>query len=73
MYKMRKKVLYLELLVEGLPITQVFVFQGGWEHISVRGNSAERIRGPNPPPGGPSRSPALQQPATQVNGGAVCV
>ncbi|KAF7221061.1 tectonin beta-propeller repeat-containing protein 1 [Nothobranchius furzeri] len=42
---------------------------GGWENISVRGNSAEPPRGPHPlPPAGPSRSPA-----PQVNGSAVCV
>ncbi|XP_054891792.1 tectonin beta-propeller repeat-containing protein 1 [Poeciliopsis prolifica] len=46
---------------------------GGWEHISVRGNSAEPLRGPVPPPGGPSRSPAPQRPAAQVNGSALCV
>uniref|UniRef100_A0A1A8S1B8 Tectonin beta-propeller repeat-containing protein 1 n=2 Tax=Nothobranchius rachovii TaxID=451742 RepID=A0A1A8S1B8_9TELE len=42
---------------------------GGWENISVRGNSVEPPRGPHPPPpAGPSRSPA-----PQVNGSAVCV
>ncbi|XP_038125125.1 tectonin beta-propeller repeat-containing protein 1 isoform X1 [Cyprinodon tularosa] len=46
---------------------------GGWEHISVRGNSAEPLRVPHLPPSGPPRSPALQHPATQVNGSAVCV
>lgn len=46
---------------------------GGWEHISVRGNSAEAPRGPHPPPAGPSRSPAPQRPPAQVNGSAVCV
>uniref|UniRef100_A0A3Q2NRW5 Tectonin beta-propeller repeat-containing protein 1 n=1 Tax=Fundulus heteroclitus TaxID=8078 RepID=A0A3Q2NRW5_FUNHE len=46
---------------------------GGWEHISVRGNSAEPLRGPHAPPGGPPSSPAVQRPATQVNGSAVCV
>uniref|UniRef100_A0A3B5AZT0 Tectonin beta-propeller repeat-containing protein 1 n=1 Tax=Stegastes partitus TaxID=144197 RepID=A0A3B5AZT0_9TELE len=46
---------------------------GGWEHISVRGNSSEAPRGAQPPPGGPSRSPAPQRPPAQVNGSAVVV
>ncbi|XP_030592180.1 tectonin beta-propeller repeat-containing protein 1 [Archocentrus centrarchus] len=46
---------------------------GGWEHISVRGNSAEAPRGPHPPLAGPSRSPVLPQRPTQVNGNAMCV
>ncbi|XP_031727989.1 tectonin beta-propeller repeat-containing protein 1 isoform X2 [Anarrhichthys ocellatus] len=43
---------------------------GGWEHISVRGNSAEAPRAPHPPPVGAPRSPL---PPTQVNGNAVGV
>uniref|UniRef100_A0A3P9L6E1 Tectonin beta-propeller repeat-containing protein 1 n=1 Tax=Oryzias latipes TaxID=8090 RepID=A0A3P9L6E1_ORYLA len=43
---------------------------GGWEHISVRGNSVEAPRSPHPPPLGPARSPAPQR---TVNGSAVCV
>ncbi|XP_041828608.1 tectonin beta-propeller repeat-containing protein 1 isoform X1 [Melanotaenia boesemani] len=46
---------------------------GGWEHISVRGNSAEAPRAPHPPPAGPPRSPVPQRPSTQANGNAVCV
>uniref|UniRef100_A0A672G688 Tectonin beta-propeller repeat-containing protein 1 n=1 Tax=Salarias fasciatus TaxID=181472 RepID=A0A672G688_SALFA len=46
---------------------------GGWEHISVRGNSAEAPRGPHPLPAGPPRSPAPQRSPAQVNGNAVCV
>ncbi|XP_028310342.1 tectonin beta-propeller repeat-containing protein 1 isoform X2 [Gouania willdenowi] len=38
---------------------------GGWEHISVRGNSTEAPRGPQPPLPLP--------PPAQVNGNAVCV
>uniref|UniRef100_A0A7N8WVZ1 Tectonin beta-propeller repeat-containing protein 1 n=1 Tax=Mastacembelus armatus TaxID=205130 RepID=A0A7N8WVZ1_9TELE len=44
---------------------------GGWEHISVRGNSAEAPRAPYPPPAGPPRSPLPTQPRIQVNGNAV--
>uniref|UniRef100_A0A3Q1H5Y5 Tectonin beta-propeller repeat-containing protein 1 n=1 Tax=Acanthochromis polyacanthus TaxID=80966 RepID=A0A3Q1H5Y5_9TELE len=44
---------------------------GGWEHISVRGNSSE------PPPAqrspAPQQSPAPQRPPAQVNGSAVVV
>uniref|UniRef100_A0A8C3ARJ0 Tectonin beta-propeller repeat-containing protein 1 n=1 Tax=Cyclopterus lumpus TaxID=8103 RepID=A0A8C3ARJ0_CYCLU len=40
---------------------------GGWEHVSVRGNSAEAPRAPLPPPVGPPPPP------TQVNGTAVGV
>ncbi|XP_040048008.2 tectonin beta-propeller repeat-containing protein 1 [Gasterosteus aculeatus] len=43
---------------------------GGWEHISVRGNSAEAPRGPHPGPVGAPRSPL---PPAQVNGSAVGV
>ncbi|XP_053193929.1 tectonin beta-propeller repeat-containing protein 1 isoform X1 [Scomber japonicus] len=46
---------------------------GGWEHISVRGNSVEAPRAPHPPPAGSSRSPVPPQPPTQVNGNAVGV
>ncbi|XP_040918041.1 tectonin beta-propeller repeat-containing protein 1 [Toxotes jaculatrix] len=46
---------------------------GGWEHISVRGNSAEAPRAPHPPPAGPPRSPLPPRPPTQVNGNAVGV
>ncbi|KAM9745169.1 tectonin beta-propeller repeat-containing protein 1 [Menidia menidia] len=46
---------------------------GGWEHISVRGNSAEAPRGPHPPAPGSSRSPAPQRAPAQANGNAVCV
>lgn len=52
---------------------RVFDFQGGWEHISVRGNSAEAPRAPHPPPVGPPRSPLPPRPLTQVNGNAVGV
>ncbi|KAM8844684.1 tectonin beta-propeller repeat-containing protein 1 isoform 1-T2 [Spinachia spinachia] len=41
---------------------------GGWEHISVRGNSAEAPRDPHPAPVGAPRSPL---PPAQVNGSAV--
>uniref|UniRef100_A0A4W6DUX1 Tectonin beta-propeller repeat-containing protein 1 n=1 Tax=Lates calcarifer TaxID=8187 RepID=A0A4W6DUX1_LATCA len=46
---------------------------GGWEHISVRGNSAEAPRPPHPPPVGSPRSPFPMRPPTQVNGNAVGV
>ncbi|CAK6964823.1 tectonin beta-propeller repeat-containing protein 1 isoform X1 [Scomber scombrus] len=46
---------------------------GGWEHISVRGNSVEAPRAPHPPPAGSSRIPLPPQPPTQVNGNAVGV
>uniref|UniRef100_A0A3B4YU29 Tectonin beta-propeller repeat-containing protein 1 n=1 Tax=Seriola lalandi dorsalis TaxID=1841481 RepID=A0A3B4YU29_SERLL len=47
---------------------------GGWEHVSVRGNSAEAPRAPHPPPpAGPPRSPLPPRPPTQVNGNAVGV
>ncbi|XP_032392305.1 tectonin beta-propeller repeat-containing protein 1 [Etheostoma spectabile] len=46
---------------------------GGWEHISVRGNSVEPPRAPHPAPVGPPRSPLPQRPPTQVNGNAVVV
>ncbi|KAM7386786.1 hypothetical protein PAMA_009419 [Pampus argenteus] len=49
---------------------------GGWEHISVRGNSAEAPRAPYPPPLAPavsSHSPLPLRPPTQVNGNAVGV
>uniref|UniRef100_A0A665W034 Tectonin beta-propeller repeat-containing protein 1 n=1 Tax=Echeneis naucrates TaxID=173247 RepID=A0A665W034_ECHNA len=47
---------------------------GGWEHISVRGNSAEAPRAPHPLlPAGPPRSPLPPRPLTQVNGNAVGV
>ncbi|XP_068575081.1 tectonin beta-propeller repeat-containing protein 1 isoform X3 [Cebidichthys violaceus] len=46
---------------------------GGWEHISVRGNSAEAPRAPHPPPVGAPRSPLPPRPPTQVNGNAVGV
>ncbi|XP_028455900.1 tectonin beta-propeller repeat-containing protein 1 isoform X1 [Perca flavescens] len=44
---------------------------GGWEHISVRGNSVEAPRAPHPAPVGPPRSPLPPRP--QVNGNAVGV
>ncbi|KAM6913664.1 tectonin beta-propeller repeat-containing protein 1 isoform 2-T2 [Lycodopsis pacificus] len=44
---------------------------GGWEHISVRGNSAEAPRAPHPPP--PVGAPRSPLPPTQVNGNAVGV
>uniref|UniRef100_A0A3Q3GQ88 Tectonin beta-propeller repeat-containing protein 1 n=1 Tax=Labrus bergylta TaxID=56723 RepID=A0A3Q3GQ88_9LABR len=47
---------------------------GGWEHISVRGNSAEAPRAPHLPAAGPPRSPLPhQRPPAQVNGNAVGV
>ncbi|KAM9394301.1 tectonin beta-propeller repeat-containing protein 1 [Pholidichthys leucotaenia] len=46
---------------------------GGWEHISVRGNSAEAPRGPIPPLAGAPRSPVPPRAPTQANGNAVCV
>ncbi|XP_049416326.1 tectonin beta-propeller repeat-containing protein 1 [Epinephelus fuscoguttatus] len=46
---------------------------GGWEHISVRGNSAEAPRTPHPAPVGSPRSPLPPRPPTQVNGNAVGV
>uniref|UniRef100_A0A8C4GIV1 Tectonin beta-propeller repeat-containing protein 1 n=1 Tax=Dicentrarchus labrax TaxID=13489 RepID=A0A8C4GIV1_DICLA len=47
---------------------------GGWEHISVRGNSAEAPRAPHPPPIGSPRSPLPPRPPSeQVNGNAVGV
>ncbi|XP_063761048.1 tectonin beta-propeller repeat-containing protein 1 isoform X2 [Eleginops maclovinus] len=49
---------------------------GGWEHISVRGNSVEAPRAPHIPAVGPPRSPHSPlppQPPTQVNGRAVGV
>ncbi|XP_035036105.2 tectonin beta-propeller repeat-containing protein 1 isoform X3 [Hippoglossus stenolepis] len=46
---------------------------GGWEHISVRGNSAEAPRAPHPPPAGPPRSPLPPRPPTQANGNVVGV
>ncbi|KAJ4932313.1 hypothetical protein JOQ06_010737 [Pogonophryne albipinna] len=47
-----------------------FGIGGGWEHISVRGNSVEAPRAPHVPAVGPPRSPL---PPTQVNGSAVGV
>lgn len=44
--------------------------QGGWEHISVRGNSVEAPRARPPPPVASSRSPLPPQRQTQVNGNA---
>ncbi|XP_029013635.1 tectonin beta-propeller repeat-containing protein 1 isoform X2 [Betta splendens] len=46
---------------------------GGWEHISVRGNSSEAPRAPHPATAGPPRSPAPLRPLTQPNGNAVSV
>ncbi|KAL6102846.1 tecpr1 [Pungitius sinensis] len=46
---------------------------GGWEHISVRGNSAEAPRGPHPAPVGAPRSPLPPRRPAQVNGSAVGV
>ncbi|KAM4597892.1 tectonin beta-propeller repeat-containing protein 1 [Polymixia lowei] len=46
---------------------------GGWEHISVRGNSTEAPRHPQPAPAGTPRSPVTPRPQTQVNGNAVGV
>lgn len=57
------------------PFPYLFVFdhQGGWEHISVRGNSAEAPRAPYPSTAGHPRSPGPPQPPTQANGNAVGV
>ncbi|XP_075880246.1 tectonin beta-propeller repeat-containing protein 1 [Nelusetta ayraudi] len=44
---------------------------GGWEHISVRGNSVEAPRVPHTPAPGPAQSPLPQRAATQANGSAV--
>ncbi|KAM6957068.1 tectonin beta-propeller repeat-containing protein 1 [Aplochiton taeniatus] len=50
---------------------------GGWEHISVRGNSTEAPRAPHPVPAllpsGAPRSPLPARPPAQVNGNAVVV
>uniref|UniRef100_UPI003AAC6F0C tectonin beta-propeller repeat-containing protein 1 n=1 Tax=Centroberyx gerrardi TaxID=166262 RepID=UPI003AAC6F0C len=46
---------------------------GGWEHLSVRGNSTEAPRPPHPAPAGLPRSPLPSRPNTQVNGNAVGV
>ncbi|XP_033998258.1 tectonin beta-propeller repeat-containing protein 1 isoform X3 [Trematomus bernacchii] len=50
-----------------------FGIGGGWEHISVRGNSVEAPRAPHVPAVGPPRSPLPPRPPTQVNGSAVGV
>ncbi|KAK5885084.1 hypothetical protein CesoFtcFv8_018832 [Champsocephalus esox] len=50
-----------------------FGIGGGWEHISVRGNSVEAPRAPHVPAAGPPRSPLPPLPLTQVNGSAVGV
>ncbi|XP_033944590.1 tectonin beta-propeller repeat-containing protein 1 isoform X3 [Pseudochaenichthys georgianus] len=50
-----------------------FGIGGGWEHISVRGNSVEAPRAPHVPAVGPPRSPLPPLPLTQVNGSAVGV
>ncbi|XP_068192159.1 tectonin beta-propeller repeat-containing protein 1 isoform X1 [Antennarius striatus] len=46
---------------------------GGWEHISVRGNSVEAPRAPHPPQAAPPRGPLLAPPPAQANGNAVGV
>ncbi|XP_008327866.1 tectonin beta-propeller repeat-containing protein 1 [Cynoglossus semilaevis] len=46
---------------------------GGWEHISVRGNSAEAPRGSLPAAAGSPRSPLPRRIPSQVNGNAVGV
>lgn len=43
--------------------------QGGWEHISVRGNSVEAPRARHPPAASP-RSPLPPQRQTKANGDA---
>ncbi|XP_020793345.2 tectonin beta-propeller repeat-containing protein 1 [Boleophthalmus pectinirostris] len=49
-----------------------FGIGGGWEHITVRGNSAEAPR-THPPPSGPPRSPVPQRLPSLENGSAVGV
>ncbi|XP_056143993.1 tectonin beta-propeller repeat-containing protein 1 [Lampris incognitus] len=46
---------------------------GGWEHISVRGNSTEAPRPSHPAPAANLRSPLPPRPPTQANGNAVGV